>query len=701
MISRRLLSSLLALFLLSCSGNPSSPVPDDHAPVATITSPADSSAYVRGDTIDFVGSATDAEDGTLSGSSLVWASDLDGELGTGDTLTRSDLSIGVHQITLVATDKQGVADTATVSIRINADHAPVATITSPADSSNYVEGDTIDLVGSATDAEDGTLSGSSLVWASDIDGELGTGDTVTRSDLSAAVHQITLVATDRQGVADTASIHISVSARPSLSQSVALLNYVDLSYKATLTDVPSAIRDFLRNDTLISVDTIQGASGQSVPYSETILNNPQGASEFILSAPGVEPDTVSLTVPDYPMYKDTTKIDSLEEVMPMHVDSTTGWIDASGVFHEHNPDDKPIQLVDAESLDGKVDITRGDPGNAIQIYALPFSNYISPDSVIPTSYSLVLTYENNSGDTASVTLEGKIFDDYTDPANPADTIPPNVAFTGMFDNNPTGDTYVGYFNGDSIVHVMRLTNDQDQDLSPIWSPDGTHLIWMANGKSHGFALYETTTLEGEENTERSIALQSNIDIMEPVWCSNNYIYFNWFEDSQSQNQGIGRIHPDGTGLDTTVMVESISANGNQISGRPTCSPDGSQIAYVYFVNGVGQIDIANSDGSNPRELTGGGDVWDPYWSPTGGEIAFASSMNGSSDLYTINPDGTGLRQITFGVGAVRPAISPDGTNVMFDYGGGKELGVVGINGGAWKEVFAKLSNEPAWRPPAN
>lgn len=54
-------------------------------PTATITSPSDGSTFNDEDTITFSGSGNDTEDGTLTGSSLVWTSDIDGEIGTGDS----------------------------------------------------------------------------------------------------------------------------------------------------------------------------------------------------------------------------------------------------------------------------------------------------------------------------------------------------------------------------------------------------------------------------------------------------------------------------------------------------------------------------------------------------------------------------------------------------------------------------------------
>ena len=59
--------------------------PANTAPVAQINSPVDNSTYAAADVIEFAGTGSDSEDGDLSGASLVWDSDVDGQIGKGET----------------------------------------------------------------------------------------------------------------------------------------------------------------------------------------------------------------------------------------------------------------------------------------------------------------------------------------------------------------------------------------------------------------------------------------------------------------------------------------------------------------------------------------------------------------------------------------------------------------------------------------
>jgi len=91
--------------------------PANQPPTTTISQPANNASFSVTDTISFSGSATDPEDGTLSGSALVWSSQRDGPLGTGASISVS-LTPGAHQITLTATDSGSAIGSATIAVTV-------------------------------------------------------------------------------------------------------------------------------------------------------------------------------------------------------------------------------------------------------------------------------------------------------------------------------------------------------------------------------------------------------------------------------------------------------------------------------------------------------------------------------------------------------------------------------------------------------
>ena len=63
------------------------------------------------------GAGMDLENGSLGDSALSWVSSIDGALGAGQLLEVS-LSLGVHTITLTATDSGGLTSTASIQITV-------------------------------------------------------------------------------------------------------------------------------------------------------------------------------------------------------------------------------------------------------------------------------------------------------------------------------------------------------------------------------------------------------------------------------------------------------------------------------------------------------------------------------------------------------------------------------------------------------
>jgi hypothetical protein len=93
--------------------------PPNDAPVVTITAPADGSSFGQGVNINFTGTATDTEDGVISGS-IAWSSNLDGSLGSGASINVNDLSASTHTITAQVTDSGGASDSDQISVTVNA-----------------------------------------------------------------------------------------------------------------------------------------------------------------------------------------------------------------------------------------------------------------------------------------------------------------------------------------------------------------------------------------------------------------------------------------------------------------------------------------------------------------------------------------------------------------------------------------------------
>lgn len=118
------MQAALAIALLSgCGDSATSPPNEDpvnRGPAASITAPVDGAKVIQGQVVVFAGAAMDPDEGPLPASALVWHSNADGQLGTGASFSRSDLSAGVHTIRLTATDSHGASGSASVTLTVEA-----------------------------------------------------------------------------------------------------------------------------------------------------------------------------------------------------------------------------------------------------------------------------------------------------------------------------------------------------------------------------------------------------------------------------------------------------------------------------------------------------------------------------------------------------------------------------------------------------
>ena len=186
------------------------PTTPNSTPIVSISTPSNNASYAEGASVSFSGTASDAEDGNLSGR-LVWSSSRDGQIGTGASVSRA-LSAGTHMVTATVSDSSGQTSSSHVSVVIEAmvtNQPPAISIATPANNTSVVEGSSVTFSGSASDSEDGTLT-SKLVWSSNLAGPLGIGGSVSKV-LSAGTHTITATVTDSDGATSNRQLSVSVA----------------------------------------------------------------------------------------------------------------------------------------------------------------------------------------------------------------------------------------------------------------------------------------------------------------------------------------------------------------------------------------------------------------------------------------------------------------------------------------------------------
>lgn len=167
---------------------------------------------------------------TLPNASVAWRVGTASPFAYGKVVTRSFTSPGDVQVIVKATDEVGAYAEDWVYLGIDpcTDLPPSVAITTPSSDIDKVydgfdEGRgqwyaDVQLVGNATDPEDGALTGGSLVWTTDQSGlqnaVLGTGTSLTvrlySNECTGVTHTITLSATDSSGNTRTAVVRIRI-----------------------------------------------------------------------------------------------------------------------------------------------------------------------------------------------------------------------------------------------------------------------------------------------------------------------------------------------------------------------------------------------------------------------------------------------------------------------------------------------------------
>lgn len=272
------------------------------------------------------------------------------------------------------------------------------------------------------------------------------------------------------------------------------------------------------------------------------------------------------------------------------------------------------------------------------------------------------------------------------------------ASSGAGDSAPafsSDGTWFAYYNpGKSELRVQRINGSgvptgqprvvDSAAYSPVWSPDGAHLIYRRGNQVKMWNAETGETRELYLSTDPIQALSSR-------WVNENPEVVFSIEGGQAEIQAL-------TLEDGGRKVSASTRLPLRASSAPAFSRDGRWIAFGGVVDGVPNIWMADPQGRQTRQLTT--QIGDrSSWAPDGKQVAFTAGADVQLFVIDVDPASEVLKpagtmpeprqitQTTFPL--IGPVFSPE-SDYLFATRPGSTYHIMGVStkgGGHVEELF--------------
>jgi hypothetical protein len=266
-------------------------------PSVNLTSPADGAQLADGPfQVSWTGSDPDGDPLTYS---LLYSNDggqnwqtlATNLTTTGLELNTSQLPGGSGLLRVVASDGflSGQDTSGAIGVPL---HAPDAQILLPNPDQVFYPTQQVVLQGSAYDLEDGSLGDAAFAWSSSIDGDLGTGASLSTSELSTGSHVITMLVTDSHGMSTQVQRSITVTPEDTAEASNLVLAPFGVSANAELGGAPVQEGLTVRSSSETEVDW---TASEDIPWLSLSTGSGQSPADLVLTMDpsGLHPGTYS------------------------------------------------------------------------------------------------------------------------------------------------------------------------------------------------------------------------------------------------------------------------------------------------------------------------------------------------------------------------------------------------------------------------
>ena len=183
-------------------------------------------------------------------------------------------------------------------------------------------------------------------------------------------------------------------------------------------------------------------------------------------------------------------------------------------------------------------------------------------------------------------------------------------------------------------NFSQFTFDPSHNMAPIWSPDGTSILFTSNRGGGIFNLYRKAATGA---TAEELFLDSKLNKMPEAWTGHHGGLVLFAHGTGATNLTVWRLPVSGEGTATQLPSSEPSEFLSEFS------PDGKWIAYGRSQDGTSiQVFVRSYPGLNGpwRISTDGGNH--PRWSPDGRELYFTNLPGTAIMAATITTEGASI-----------------------------------------------------------
>ena len=187
----------------------------------------------------------------------------------------------------------------------------------------------------------------------------------------------------------------------------------------------------------------------------------------------------------------------------------------------------------------------------------------------------------------------------------------------------------------SVVRLSRDRFETTMDLSPVWTADSRHLLFVST-REGGRDVYEMALSSSMEPVGPASRLTTGLSVHSISLSTDNRML------AYSTYQPVSNIWsvPIPAGEESMERAGRVLTNSTDLIEEVSASPDGKSLVYTSNSGGNSDLFRMPSAGGAPIQLTSDStNEFAPVWSPDAREIVFRTVRDGRMQLMVMPADG--------------------------------------------------------------